>query len=136
MVNGLFHNVLVFLVFFSDHIPLVFVFGDNAVSGSRAFRFRPMWTSHKDFRDLVIKVWNSNVFYGCSQFNLSQKLKLLKAELKRWIKETFGDVSKMAEASKEKLGKIQEKISVEGFSELVHQEELSIQEELNVALKS
>ncbi|EXB74663.1 hypothetical protein L484_007669 [Morus notabilis] len=82
----------------------------------------------------VERPWDKIGDDGWEPFNFSQKLKLLKAELKRWNKETFGDVSKMAEASKEKLGKIQEKISLEGFSELLHQEELSIQEELNVAL--
>jgi hypothetical protein len=49
----------------SDHNPLVLNSGDNMHFGRKRFRFEKWWLSREDFKEVVLKAWNT----PCSESN-------------------------------------------------------------------
>jgi hypothetical protein len=43
----------------SDHIPLLLNFGIEEAKKPGIFRFEKWWLQQPDFRDLIIKLWNT-----------------------------------------------------------------------------
>jgi hypothetical protein len=81
-----------------------------------------MWSHHADCKSIISRVWNSNII-GCPMYILSEKLKLLKLELKTWNKNIFGNVHDHVSLAVKKLDSIQEEINVRGcLDELFDQE--------------
>lgn len=76
----------------SDHYPLLLKAGVVRRSRS-AFKFENMWLKGKDFVDRVKQWWKGYSFEGSPSFILAKKLKALKADLKRWNREEFGDLA-------------------------------------------
>ena len=60
--------------------------------GKSSFKFENMWLKEADFVKRVQGWWGNYVFNGTPSFVLASKLKALKEDLRRWNKETFGDV--------------------------------------------
>ena len=52
-----------------------------------------MWLKVKGFVDRVKQWWDGYSFAGSPSFILAQKLKTLKADLKKWNREEFGDLA-------------------------------------------
>ena len=52
-----------------------------------------MWLKAKDFVDRVKQWWDGYCFASSPSFILAQKLKALKASLKKWNREEFGDLA-------------------------------------------
>ena len=52
-----------------------------------------MWLKVEGFVDRVQQWWNGYSFVGLPGFILAQKLKALKADLKKWNREEFGDLA-------------------------------------------
>nr|XP_023926404.1 uncharacterized protein LOC112037817 [Quercus suber] len=52
-----------------------------------------MWLKVEGFVDRVQQWWNGYSFVGLPSFILAQKLKALKADLKKWNREEFGDLA-------------------------------------------
>lgn len=100
----------------SDHHPLLFSTSNEAIRRPSHFKFLKMWTAHPDCRRLVSSVW-CNPVVGCPMFILSHKLKLLKLKLKSWNKCTFGNVHEKVDHALTIIDQIQEKISLDGWSE-------------------
>uniref|UniRef100_A0A2N9GX79 Reverse transcriptase domain-containing protein n=1 Tax=Fagus sylvatica TaxID=28930 RepID=A0A2N9GX79_FAGSY len=75
----------------SDHFPLVLECG-QLHQGKRPFRFENMWFKAEGFRDHVRQWWGSYQFHGSPSHVLANKLKTLKADLKKWNVESFGNV--------------------------------------------
>ncbi|XP_019435949.1 PREDICTED: uncharacterized protein LOC109342416 [Lupinus angustifolius] len=75
----------------SDHHPLLF----SAYPGSpplfTPFKFQKMWLLHLDCRRVISEAWRAN-FSGCPMYILSQKLKLLKKDLRTWNRRVFGNI--------------------------------------------
>uniref|UniRef100_A0A2N9HXJ9 Reverse transcriptase domain-containing protein n=1 Tax=Fagus sylvatica TaxID=28930 RepID=A0A2N9HXJ9_FAGSY len=76
----------------SDHFPILLSCGFLQRRQS-PFRFESMWLKSEGFHDKVHQWWNSYLFSGSPSYILVQKLKSLKVDLRRWNKETFGDVN-------------------------------------------
>lgn len=57
-------------------------------SRPKPFRFFNCWSEHAEFLPIVQRVWQQRV-EGSTMFQISQKLKRLKGELKIFNKETF-----------------------------------------------
>lgn len=78
----------------SDHSPLLVSMAQN-ISKPGRFIYQAMWQLHSDFLAFVKGKWEE---IGCISANplfmLQYKLKILKAHLKVWNKEVFGDVHK------------------------------------------
>jgi uncharacterized protein YydD (DUF2326 family) len=53
-----------------------------------------MWLKSDGFVNQVKTWWMSYEFYGLPSYVLANKLKALKADLKKWNEEVFGDVGK------------------------------------------
>jgi len=62
--------------------------------GNRYFKFEDMWLKYEGFVEQVKKWWMSYEFSGLPSFILANKLKALKADLKKWNEEVFGDLGK------------------------------------------
>jgi len=78
---------------FSDHFPLLLDCGTSR-GRNRYFKFENMWLKYEGFVEQVKKWWMSYEFSGLPSFVLANKLKALKADLKKWNEEVFGDIGK------------------------------------------
>lgn len=83
---------------------------------SSSFKFMKMWSRHPDSEKLVKEVWETPV-YGNPMFILSQKLKNLKARLKDWNKNIFGDVHSKVNLALAEVDRIQNQINFSGGSD-------------------
>ena len=75
-----------------DHCPLLLEAG-VVRRGRSAFKFENRWLKVKGFVDRVKQWWDGYSFAGSPSFILAQKLKALKADLKKWNREEFGDLA-------------------------------------------
>ncbi|KAF1876311.1 hypothetical protein Lal_00029658 [Lupinus albus] len=114
----------------SDHHPLLLCFSLAATPRFSSFKFYKMWLSNVDCQRVVAEVWRMEVV-GCPMFALSQKLKLLKNELKSWNTLALGNIHDRVKRAWASVDSIQGVINIMG-----HDEELLIQENLAQSLKS
>lgn len=76
----------------SDHCP-VLISNDNRDWGPKPFRFMDIWLSNPRCLKLAEETWNNVQVVGWAGFILLQKLRPVKAKLKTWNKEEFGDIN-------------------------------------------
>jgi hypothetical protein len=100
----------------SDLFPLSFDFQSSFGSHVSQFKFMKMWSLHPDCSNVILDSWSANVI-GCPMFVLSQKLKNLKAKLKCWNKDSYGNVNDLVSAAEIKLKQIQSHIQEHGHSD-------------------
>jgi ribonuclease HI len=117
----------------SDHFPILLDFQLSMTSFASQFKFMKMWSLHPSCKDVISDSWNS-VVVGCPMFVLSQKLKSLKAKLKTWNKECFGNVNEMVTAAELHLQQVQMQIQVRGHNDTLLQEEKTASANLEDAL--
>jgi hypothetical protein len=86
----------------SDHFPILLDCG-GIKGGVRPFKFENMWLKVDGFVDMVRQWWSSYSFQGAPSFILAQKLKALKADLKKWNEQVFGNVEFRKKALLEEL---------------------------------
>ncbi|XP_048502961.1 uncharacterized protein LOC125498736 [Beta vulgaris subsp. vulgaris] len=77
-----------------DHCPGVLCIHKES-SGKKPFRFFNMWVYRDGFMELVKDVWQRPM-NGCKMFQVTQKLKIMKAELKKFNREGFSDIQAQA----------------------------------------
>ena len=77
-----------------DHCPGI-ISVHNGVEGKRPFRFFNMWMNNEGFLDIVKDVWLRPVV-GCPMFKVTQKLKMLKVELKKLNQNGFSEIQGQA----------------------------------------
>ena len=75
----------------SDHYPLLFQFNNQHTQHNSTFKFLKVWTEHPDCINIIKQSWNTHIT-GCPMYVLTQKLKLLKENLKTWNHNTFGNI--------------------------------------------
>ncbi|KAF9622621.1 hypothetical protein IFM89_032520 [Coptis chinensis] len=86
----------------SDHSPLMGGSISIPRPNNMPFKFFNMWCSHPKFKDVVMESWQEPLS-GHSLYILTQKLKRLKAALKKWNKETFGNIRFKVEEETKRL---------------------------------
>lgn len=64
----------------------------DSLKGKSLFRFENMWLAEPGFLEWVKARWSSYVVEGKPCFKLSRKLRMLKEDLKRWNRESFGSI--------------------------------------------
>ena len=94
--SGVVQSLLPIIV--SDHCPILLDCGGTR-KGSSPFRFENMWLKEEGFKDLIRNWWVGFKFRGSFSFTLSEKLKALKAYLKVWNREVFGNVNARKESA-------------------------------------
>ncbi|XP_026416535.1 uncharacterized protein LOC113311968 [Papaver somniferum] len=82
----------------SDHSPLLLT-TSNINRNKPLFRVESFWFSHPEFLSNLQLWWNALSFTGSPSYILSKKLQNFKFFLKRWSRETYGQV----ETNKEEL---------------------------------
>ncbi len=77
--------------FMSNHC-LISLDSGTYIRGKSYFKFENMWLRHEAFTGNVRQWWGRYDFQGSPSFVLASKLKMLKEDIKKWNKESFGNV--------------------------------------------
>jgi hypothetical protein len=101
----------------SDHHPLLVVAGGMA-GGKSSFKFENIWLKEEGFANKVHNWWSGYGFTGTLSYVLACKLKALKEDLKKWNKETFGDVHYKKHCKMRDILDLDVKEGREGLSEV------------------
>ena len=75
----------------SDHFPICLENG-TFQRGRIPFKFENMWLEVELFRDLIKRWWEEARVEAYASFVVAKKLKVIKAEIKKWNREVFGDI--------------------------------------------
>lgn len=117
----------------SDHHPILLDFNSHSNCFAGSFKFMRMWAMHSDCKNVVAASWSERVV-GCPMFILSQKLKNLKAKLKLWNINVFGNVQVAVKNAERNLLHIQNQIHTDGHNDDLLNQEKSAQVALDDAL--
>ncbi|XP_057449057.1 uncharacterized protein LOC130740454 [Lotus japonicus] len=100
---------------FSDHCPVLF-HTSNLNWGPKPFKVLNCWFSDPRFAKFVSKEWESFCFSGTGAFVLKEKLKRIKACLRTWNSEVFGDIQRNSKEILRKIQSLDEKLEEVGLS--------------------
>ena len=78
---------------FSDHCPILLK-SRSSDWGPKPFRIMDCWLSDASFKKAVVESWTSNQLSGWGGYVLKMKIKALKARLREWNRDNFGDTFK------------------------------------------
>uniref|UniRef100_A0A1D1ZAL7 LINE-1 reverse transcriptase n=1 Tax=Anthurium amnicola TaxID=1678845 RepID=A0A1D1ZAL7_9ARAE len=106
---------------------------DDILKEPKPFKFHSMWTSHPDFLKIVREAWHTHLS-GSPMFSFCQKLKSVKAALKRWNMQGFGDIYANISSSKKKLMDIQGQLQLSPLNEDLIYKEKSARSEFSQAI--
>lgn len=86
---------------------------------------------HLDFKRIIIDWWKGMADTGGSRmFNFQQKLKHIKENLKKWNKETFGNIMIEKLHLEAQIGEIQVQAMQDGYGDEEHNKERELIKEL------
>ncbi|XP_019451789.1 PREDICTED: uncharacterized protein LOC109353883 [Lupinus angustifolius] len=100
----------------SDHHPLLLTCSLSVSKRTSSFRFLKMWMNHPDCSRVIEEAWNDSIV-GCPMFIVSEKLKRLKAKLKSWNWNVFGNIHQNVQNSMTNVENIQACINNYGPSD-------------------
>ncbi|WJZ80362.1 hypothetical protein VitviT2T_000290 [Vitis vinifera] len=86
----------------SDHFPVLLDVGGGR-RGPSPFRFENMWLKVEGVKELMKSWWEGGRFNGSASFILAEKIKVLKAKLKEWNRDTFGRIELRKNAALEQV---------------------------------
>ncbi|XP_050233401.1 uncharacterized protein LOC126681886 [Mercurialis annua] len=109
----------------SDHCPLVVCFENTLNDRKIIFRFFNIWCSHPRYYEIVSNFWNVRRM-GSKMYQVYQKLKYLKPELRSLNKRDFSDISGKVNQTRVLLGDLQAELIKDPFNEIMHDEERAI----------
>lgn len=115
---------------FSDHAPIVLQLNHNGSQSPKPFRFFNMWTSHNSFLKTVEEAWKIRVI-GNPMYQVTQKLKAVKAALKAWNLQVFG---KCKNPKSKELDRIKAQLAYDQDNAQLAIDEAAKIDELNAAL--
>lgn len=108
----------------SDHWPIALNWNRPGKSTKRPFRFEAFWLTHPEFHEFIRTTWqNFNSPEGTKMALFQKKLKHLKEEIKRWNKDTFGNIFKSKELLTQEMKEIQQRMILEERSKELSQKE-------------
>eukprot|EP00253_Pinus_taeda_P017298 PITA_17298 len=97
----------------------------------RPFRFDGFWLTHQAFKDFVRTIWAAFIPpEGSKMFQLQQKLRFLKIHLKRWNRETFGNIFEAQQELNKELKDLHQKVINAGHTEATLDKERHIHNQL------
>lgn len=96
----------------SDHKPILLSCNIEDW-GPPPWRFEGMWLFENSLLDLMAEWWNSFVVSGFPGFQLAKKFQLLKAKIRVWNKEVFGNIDRKFERTLDQI-KLLDQLADEG----------------------
>ncbi|XP_038981158.1 uncharacterized protein LOC120110407 [Phoenix dactylifera] len=96
----------------SDHCPLL-ISTSSGPNHHSPFRFEKVWLSYPQSWDIVREAWRIPV-RGDAMHRVSRKLELAKRRLRRWNRETVGDIFRRVEGVETAISELQRKEDLEG----------------------
>eukprot|EP00253_Pinus_taeda_P015391 PITA_15391 len=108
---------------------------DRLLISDNVVHVRGEFTAHiipfSEFKDFITTTWqNSNPTEHSKMARFQKKLQLLKGEIKRWNKNTFGNIFKEKDKILQDLKNIQQRLILEGRSEELALKEQEMEEKL------
>lgn len=117
----------------SDHWPIQLEASFISTPRNRPFRFKNVWLTHPDFISIIDKWWQEDLpIQGMKMFLLQQRLKHIKIKLKDWNKSESKNIFKAKREVEQKLQKINQIITKEGFTEDRKLQADSVQQEWDI----
>jgi len=78
-----------------DHWPIIMIAAFQGTPRNKPFRFEKFWFSHPEFLPKIEQWWNEPLgIRGTKMLILQAKLKHIRARLKSWNQEVFGNIFK------------------------------------------
>ncbi|XP_043696723.1 uncharacterized protein LOC122647366 [Telopea speciosissima] len=115
----------------SDHSPISLTIKPFSSFGPKPFKYFNMWSSHFTFKPLVLEAWNKPVFsFSNPLLAFSKRLKNVKAALKAWNLNTFGNINLQVANCKDRLASIQLRLHSDLHNGSLAVEEKEISSEL------
>ena len=100
--------------------------------GSKPFRCLDVWQRDSGFKEFVRSSWVSYKVVGRGIFVFKEKLKRLKADLKVWNKEIFGDVNQTSKEIQQRLDELDLRDDKDGLDDSEREERKSLFAKLSV----
>lgn len=119
----------------SDHSPILLNWETGRQEGKKSFKFFNMWTEDPLFEDIVKKVWSTKI-KGTKQYQLAQRLKMLKHPLKELNRRNYQDIEVQYNNVRKHLEEAQEKLQVTPFNYELQMMEKKLVEELKLKTKA
>jgi len=101
--------------------------------GLKPFRCLDVWQRDSGFKEFVRSSWVSYKVVGRGIFVFKEKLKRLKADLKVWNKEVFGDVNQTSKEIQQRLDELDLRDDDDGLDDLEREERKSLFAKLSVS---
>ena len=114
----------------TDHSPMLLNLLSKFNRGSKPFKFLSYWKRYLGYKELIACKWNTH-FHGSPLFKVVMKLKTLKLALREWTKANNISPSKRLKEIRDKLDRVYDKLDISTLDDNVHQEEVSLNKELN-----
>eukprot|EP00253_Pinus_taeda_P035953 PITA_35953 len=115
----------------SNHWPIAIQWQRPGNPTRIPFRFKEFWLTHPSFKDMIKNIWTTfTPPEGSKMFQLQQKLRFVKSQLKQWNRETFGDIFTAQQELSRELSALQQKITTEGHTEETLEQERNIHSKL------
>eukprot|EP00253_Pinus_taeda_P028735 PITA_28735 len=115
----------------SDHWPIALQWQRPGDTTRRPFCFEAFWLTHPAFKDFVKTIWASFIpSEGSKMYQLQQKLWFLKSHLKRWNRETFGNIFEEQQKLNNELKELHQKIITTGHTDATLEQEQHLSDQL------
>eukprot|EP00253_Pinus_taeda_P031168 PITA_31168 len=99
----------------SNHWPIQLHFTNMNKPQNRPFRFESFWIDHPTFMQNIESWWTqTSVKSDNIMYIFQQKLKIIKAKLKCWNKNTFGNIFQAKKELEEKMADLQQTMIKDG----------------------
>ncbi|XP_026417371.1 uncharacterized protein LOC113312852 [Papaver somniferum] len=76
----------------SDHIPIILETNPLSYQGSKPYKYFKCWSSDPSVREIISNAYSKEV-RGSSPFQLTNKLRFIKHDLKLWNNQHFGNIN-------------------------------------------
>ncbi|XP_043696657.1 uncharacterized protein LOC122647302 [Telopea speciosissima] len=121
----------------SDHSPISLDIQPFTSFGPKPFKYFDMWSSHPTFLPVVLEAWQKPVYaFSSPLIAFSKRLKNVKAALKDWNLNIFGNITLQVPECKDRLHSIQARLQSDLHNVSLAAEEKVVSNQLSSLLAS
>ncbi|KAK7255667.1 hypothetical protein RIF29_29084 [Crotalaria pallida] len=102
---------------YSDHCTVILKCGKVQDWGPKPFRFNNYWLRDPSFIPLVEKCWSESLVVGWAAFRVQVKLKAVKAAVREWNKNVYGNLETKIKYLKSEIGELESKAEENSLTE-------------------